>query len=257
MNITTRPTLSGSGILTDINTIEILEMIESRRFGVSYEPILATQSERIYGYEALARFYNRSGEVLGCGPVFDGLHENLWLFYLVELSLKRLQFEHAPPRGRLFVNMDPHVFFVYDGADEDTNPFLSLFREREELVVEIMENSDIGDAFLSRRLLDRLKDANISAALDDLGHPQSLLSLDVLTGVAYLKFHVGFARRLRERDVPSLYLSLPAFARQNGIQTILEGVETPEDLARARELDFDFVQGFLFKEQGIQIPPGS
>ena len=44
---------------------------------------------------------------------------------------------------------------------------------------------------------------------------------------------------------------LLSFARAEGKQTILEGVETSADLARARELGVDMVQGYLFREAFI------
>ncbi len=249
MEVNTEPTDTGNLVP------DILEAIRSRRFGVAYEPIIDLADGGIHGYEALARFYNRRGESLSRGPVFEGLHKNLWLFYLVELELKRLQLAHAPPEGLLFLNLDPHVYFVA-GEEHPANPFLDLLaRQKQRVVVEIMENSDISDALLSKRLLNLLRREGISAALDDAGHPRSLLSLEVLTGVSYLKFHMSFTQRLRRNDIPALYLKLPSIARDHGIRTILEGVETEADLSRARELEFDFAQGYLFAERGKLVRP--
>jgi EAL domain-containing protein (putative c-di-GMP-specific phosphodiesterase class I) len=36
---------------------------------------------------------------------------------------------------------------------------------------------------------------------------------------------------------------------ETGAYTVLEGVERPEEFALARELGFDFVQGYLFKDR--------
>jgi EAL domain-containing protein (putative c-di-GMP-specific phosphodiesterase class I) len=38
-------------------------------------------------------------------------------------------------------------------------------------------------------------------------------------------------------------------ARETGAHTVLEGVETTSDFVLARDVGFDLVQGFLFKDR--------
>jgi EAL domain-containing protein (putative c-di-GMP-specific phosphodiesterase class I) len=47
--------------------------------------------------------------------------------------------------------------------------------------------------------------------------------------------------------------SLIRYAKDTGKRTVLEGVETAEQLEIARQLNVDMVQGFLFKQRFIQI----
>jgi len=44
------------------------------------------------------------------------------------------------------------------------------------------------------------------------------------------------------------------YAREENKKTVLEGIETENDLAIARELNVDYVQGYLFRPEFINKP---
>jgi EAL domain-containing protein (putative c-di-GMP-specific phosphodiesterase class I) len=50
--------------------------------------------------------------------------------------------------------------------------------------------------------------------------------------------------------------ALARLARETGGRTVLEGVETAADLALARDLGVDLVQGWFFKELSISAGRG-
>lgn len=234
----------------------ILESLLSRRFAVEYQPLVCPNSGDTLGWEALARFTAADGSALAPDRVFQALHHNPLLLYHAELETKRLQLALAPPDGLLFVNLDPDSFSAgYTPAGR--NAFTELFLPYEKrLVVEVIENLDMGDVALSHRLVEELKAAGIRLAMDDLAASRGLISFAALSDSAYLKFDRSWLADSpeRERRTAILAWTLPA-ARSLGVRTVLEGVETANDLKLARRLGFDLVQGFLFRERFCRAAP--
>ena len=226
----------------------LLDTIENQRIGTEYQVLVDTASLETVGHEALARFYRRDGAALPPQLVFDALHHSPFTLFQVELLAKRFQIAAAPPEGLLFLNVDPDAF-MQPVSDERRHPMLALFESPQRLVVEIIENSSVQEAHLSQRLAEILKAHGVRLALDDIGGPESMLSLTLLGGVDYFKFDRSWLGRRGDPAGMRLLKALLGYARELGKQCVLEGVETERDLELARELEVDLVQGFLFRER--------
>lgn len=223
----------------------LIDLLEERRFGVEYQPIVALSDGKIFGYEALARFYTDDGSLLAPQQVFDALHASPLTLYIVEYEMKRLQLMHAPADGlRLFINLDPDAFQT--GCNGAVNSLVELLKSVPDIVVEIIENSTISDAVMSETMARAFADNGLELALDDIGAAQSMLSIEILLSVDFLKFDRSWVGHLRNPVRCTLLRHLVAFARGCGKRTILEGVECETHLAFARDIGFDFVQGFLY-----------
>lgn len=227
----------------------LLDMLGKQRFGVEYQPLINPHTNEVVAYEALARFYAHNGETLRTDRVFCALHDSPLTLFQTEYQMKQLQLTHAPD-SPLFVNLDPDAYQVAD-EPEQANPLLQLLRRRGDVVIEIIENSDIGDARQSMQMAEVLGQQGIPLALDDIGAPHSMLSLPLLIQVDCLKFDRSWFNQLDCPKQQSALLSLIAYARETGKQTVLEGVENEAQLARARTLGVDLVQGFLYRSRFI------
>ncbi|PKF58696.1 EAL domain-containing protein [Alteromonadales bacterium alter-6D02] len=236
-----------------LSTVQLVHLIESKNFGVEYQPIIDVRNKEVFAYEALARFYNCSDKPIRPDHVFAALHDNPLSLYQVELAQKKLQLANAPHSHRLFVNLDQDSYFVCDRHDEP-NAFLNLFKEyHTTLVVELIENSEISDARKSLEMINLMKENNIKTALDDVCNEHSMLSTLVLERVNYIKFDRYVMLNRHRPAFLTLLDALISYAKAANKPLILEGVETEEDFAFAQEIGVDYVQGFLFKSQFINI----
>ena len=136
-------------------------------------------------------------------------------------------------------------------ATAPQHPILDLLCDPARLVVELIENTNIQEAEHSMLLAQLLAARGIRTALDDIGGPDSMVALPMLCAVDIYKFDRQWLRVLDQPRLRHMLQLLLSFARAEGKQTILEGVETAADLARARELGVDMVQGYLFREEFI------
>lgn len=222
----------------------ILRHVEAHRFSCEYQPLIRLSDGGVAGYEALSRF-DLDGASVPPSEVFQALHADQTLFFMLEARSKGFQLEHRPPGVDLFVNLDPHVCEEQWQVDH----WARAFTGHERLVVEVLERTTATNLEAITRLVARLGAAGVRLALDDVGGKKNLFSFDLLEQVNVLKLDGGWFTRLNEPGYRPLLTGLLAFARTRGIQTILEGVETPEQLRTAEDLGVDLVQGYLFRSQ--------
>lgn len=251
-----KPVGSGGGGLASTPVVapqRIEELVFAKRYGVQYQPVVCRRSGEVFGYEALARFYLADGRTIAPDRVFEALHEDPLLLCQVEHDLKRLQLQQAPDGARLFINLDPHAVGWASNARED--PLLAMLARHPGVVVELIENIDIHDARAALRLQRQLRRLGIATALDDVGAPRAMLSLDVLGAVDYLKLDRRWLHRSCDGREAQLLDALLAFARRAGLTIVAEGVEHADMLAATAGWGADYVQGYLYRDRFIDVCP--
>lgn len=236
-----------------IDTDTLLDIIEHQRIGAEFQPIKHTDTLATIGHEALARFYKRSGQPIPPQTVFATLHDSPVTLVQAELMSKRWQIDSAPQDGLLFLNLDPDAFTT-SSSTPDQHPMLQLVDQPDRIVVEIIENASIQDADRSMWLAECLAARGILTALDDIGGIGTMLSLPILCNVDIFKFDRHWLQAIRQPAQRRMLKMLLNYAREENKKTILEGVETADDLAIARELQVDYVQGYLFRPEFINKP---
>ena len=227
---------------------EVLALVHGRCFAVEYQPIIDLATGATIAHEALSRFFDEQGRSIPPAAVFAQLHEDPSLLLYVEAETKRIQIEHAP-HGPLHLNVDPDSFHAGRNG-RGGNALLDVLQSHDEqVVVEVIETMSFADARLGREFVRALRARQMVVALDDVGAPDSLLSLETLKEADVLKLDASWLLRIadpRERVILEALLDL---ARRLGARTVLEGVETAAQLETANALGVDAVQGFLYRGQ--------
>lgn len=228
----------------------LIDLIENKRFGVEYQPIVSCQSQETFAYESLARFYNHENQAIRPDIVYESLHNSPLTLFQVEYQQKQLQLSYAVNGHDIFVNLDQDSYFA-SGIIDQSNPFLKLFKshQRSNVVVELIENSEINDAVMSLAMIDNLAKSNIQTAIDDVCNPQSMISTSVIQLVNYIKLDKFVIKNKKNRNFMLLVNSIIDYAHNTHKKVILEGVETYEDLVLAQQLKCDFVQGFYYRDR--------
>jgi EAL domain-containing protein (putative c-di-GMP-specific phosphodiesterase class I) len=226
---------------------EARSILDAGRFFTEYQPIVHARTGRTCAFEALARFRRDDGRLVPPDRMFGLLHADPALLLRAELTLKIHQVEHAP-RAPLFVNLDPDSYLR--AGDRYKNPFLALFGSATtRIVVEVTENLVAADAPRAQEMIRGLRGRRLDVALDDIGAANGLLSFDAIAEAEVLKFDRTLLPRLRHARSRALVQALVRMARETGARTVLEGVETTAEFVTARDLGFDLVQGYLFRDR--------
>ena len=235
--------------LHHLNAPQLLELMETKRYGAEYQPIISTSSGEIFAYECLSRFFKSDGTTVRPDLVYASLHDNPLSLFQVEYDQKKLQLSYAPNSADIFVNLDQDSYSA-SGLLGSSNPFVTLFKNyhKANVIVELIENSEISDAVMSLSMIDNLSKNNINTAIDDLFNPQSMLSTSVVQMVDYIKLDKYVIQKRYSKNFMPLVNAMICYAHETGKKVILEGVETPEDLNFAKQIGADYVQGFLYKK---------
>lgn len=229
--------------LENISFKEVDEILKTKSFWAEYEPVIDLKNGEIFGYEALARFVYH-GINLPPAPIFELVHHSKEFFFRLEKELKLMQIKHRPSEGLLFVNIDPHNF----DTDEKIDFWDDLFSKKEKICIEVTENSHNLQACLLSSCLSKLKNTGALIAQDDIGNNQKPFCFELTIDAHILKFDRSWFHKIK---VCSHYAHILKgfidFAKLQNKKTIMEGVETEEELNLAKKLGVDFVQGYLFK----------
>ncbi|MCV2402843.1 EAL domain-containing protein [Marinomonas sp. C2222] len=228
----------------------LLELLEAKRFGVEYQPIVELKTGETFAYEALSRFKSAHGEFIRPDYVFAALHDSPLLLFQVELAQKKIQLEHLSKEQKVFVNLDQDAFYAC-GQDATENPFVQLIEDncRERVVVELIENSEMSDAIMSLSMIEVFNKLEIKTALDDLCNPKSMLSVSVLQLVEWIKLDRFVLKKRTDSNFMVFVSKIIDFAHLTGKKVVLEGVESEGDVLFARFLGVDYVQGFYYRDR--------
>lgn len=230
-----------------LDLAEVRALLDEGRFWTEYQPIIHARTGRTVAFESLARFRRRDGRLAPPANVFSILHADPALLLRAELTLKLHQVERAP-RAPLFVNLDPDSWAR--AGDKHQNPFLALFASAPtRIVVEVTEALASADAVRAEAMISALRRRRVAVALDDVGAANGLLSFDALVEAEVIKFDRTVIPRMTHPRCRALVVALTRMARDTGAHAVLEGVETTAEFVLARDLGFDLVQGFLFKDR--------
>jgi EAL domain-containing protein (putative c-di-GMP-specific phosphodiesterase class I) len=118
-------------------------------------------------------------------------------------------------------------------------------------VFEVMEADRLEDHVRLKKVLDAYRRDGFRVALDDLGAGWSTLNRIHRLQPDFIKLDRDLIREVNRDRVKDLVASkILEIGHGLGIRTVVEGVETQEELAWARARGADYVQGFLIARPG-------
>ena len=131
--------------------------------------------------------------------------------------------------------------------DRDFVEFLIKMHQKSihSLSIEILENQAVFEEQKINDHLKLLKDQNITVFLDDFGSGFSALSMLSKLNIDGVKYDIDFTRQLHTNDGFNLLNSCLNISKTLNHITVLEGIETEEQLELALKSDVDYIQGFF------------
>lgn len=223
--------------------------LESSLLNSVFQPIINLQDGSIAAAEALGRFGD-CAPLNDIGLLFEYADRRKRVCDLDLAMIRRSLAEGAALATSfpLFVNVHPSTL----GESDRFIPNLILGAERagiplDSLVIEITEHAALPQNASALESLDALRAAGVRFALDDVGSAYSHLSLIERIQPSFLKisqeFGTGFeSNRAHSRIVRNIF----QLGQDFGLEVILEGVETAETAAAARDAGITLAQGYFF-----------
>jgi diguanylate cyclase (GGDEF)-like protein len=226
--------------------------VARNEIALHYQPEFELVGNRLTRFEALARWTHPTlGQIppLKFIPIAEesGMIAALGA-HLMELACaEAVRWQKMMPYPiQLAVNVSS-VQFRRKGFVEEVGAILERTGLRPDLLqIEIIESAMLGGVQQTAETLYRLREMGISMAIDDFGTGYSNLSYLPSLAFDTLKIDRSFVVNLGfQPETESMMRTLIALAHNFGMNVIVEGVETPEQLALIKTLGANEVQGYL------------
>jgi len=227
--------------------VDLREALNRGQLEVYYQPLVQLEPRRVSGFEALLRWHH---PVLGMVmpnrfiPIAEetGLIASIGEWVLRQACLKAA---HWPPNTRLAVNLSPVQFERSDMVDIVASALRESKLEPRRLELEITEGvvmRDVGDVLSTMR---RLQGLGVRLALDDFGTGYSSLSYLRSFPFDKVKIDASFLADLHG-DGGTIIRAVLGLCGHLHLDSLVEGVETEEQLSWLRMEGCTEVQGHLF-----------
>jgi EAL domain-containing protein (putative c-di-GMP-specific phosphodiesterase class I) len=229
---------------------------EVGEFTLLYQPVVALDTGRIVGMEALLRWQHPTRGLLPPAE-FMAVAEatgiiipvGTWVLETACSQLRRWNDRLEDRPLKLSVNLSPSQVLQTDIVATVRGVLDRSDLDPSELVLELTEEVMVKDTVLAAERLRALKNLGIRLAIDDFGTGYSSLSYLRMLHFDILKIDKAFIDGITEQPTDStLGRVIIDLARTLGLHAVAEGVEHPEQVAVLRELGCPRAQGYAFSK---------
>jgi diguanylate cyclase (GGDEF)-like protein/PAS domain S-box-containing protein len=241
---------------------DLRQAVERDEFSLVYQPVVDLGTGRVTGAEALIRWQHPERGLLPPAEFVEVAEENHLIIpigrWVLDEACRQLAVWNAL-RGpatdgdgelTLAVNLsNRQLSHDADLVAEVTKTIARHGVAPRQICLEVTETAVHEASLAARSALAALSAAGIRLALDDYGTGFSSLGHLRDIPVNSLKIDRIFIEGLnRNRGDDAIVVAVITLAHALGMHVVAEGVETPEQQERLRELGCDFAQGHLLSE---------
>ena len=223
-----------------------------------YQPVIRTYTENICGFEALARWIDPEQGFLSPGDFIPILEDNGFSYkldmYIARrvISMLHQRIKNGLPTVPVSVNISRSDFDYCDPVEIISNECDMHGVGRNLICIEITETAIMTDREQVRDAINRFHSAGFEVYMDDFGSGYS--SLNILKDFDFdeIKIDMGFLRNFNEKSKTIVTMAVK-MAKNMGMHTLAEGVETKEHVDFLRDIGCERIQGYYY---GKPLPYG-
>ncbi|WP_434114220.1 putative bifunctional diguanylate cyclase/phosphodiesterase [Paraburkholderia caffeinilytica] len=226
---------------------------------IEYQPIVDLSDDTISGREALLRWTHPTRGELSPSAFIPTAERTGLILALGEWVLLQSCMEAATWRDAVSVAVNVSPVQLREESFEST---VAAILEKTglppaRLNIEVTETVLLSDDTITRHNVEKLRALGIGLALDDFGTGFSTMSTLVRFSFDKLKIDSSFVKEsVHRRESAAMVRGIVALAREIGMPTTAEGIETQEQLDFVRVCGCTHAQGFLLGKpvRGEAIP---
>ncbi|RKZ70682.1 MAG: hypothetical protein DRQ48_05880 [Gammaproteobacteria bacterium] len=233
---------------------DIIDALSRNEFELHYQPIYSIKDNRIVGFEALSRWHHPVYGIMSPMQFIDIAESSdqilsigLWVLEKACADLKTLSEEYE--QSQLFVSVNISARQLANA--EHIAKFIGVVEQAGVdpacINLEVTETMLISELDYAQQTLSSLQEQGFMISLDDFGTGFSSLSHLQKFPVNMIKIDRSFVRQmLLDHDSMQIVKASIGLAQALDLETVAEGVENEDELARLAELKCDYAQGYCF-----------
>jgi len=228
------------------------QAVDNEDFELYYQPKICSKTETIVSVEALIRWPQSDGSIVSPDAFISAAEQNGLIVPMGEWVIKVacLEIQYLMSHGKtvtIAVNLSPKQ--LKDPMLLDT--FKRILKETKIdptlLEVELTESSLLHDINNVIELMDNLKAFGIKISLDDFGTGYSSFSYLKRLPIDTLKIDQSFVQDIDfSQDDEAIVSAIIVMAHALNMKVVAEGVETEQQLAKLKEQNVDYIQGYYY-----------
>jgi len=235
------------------------DVLADKRIAIYFQPLVQYPPGRIHGYECLMRGIETDGRLIEPGRMFDAacaLEKISRLDDECRMAALRMAARYASRGLTFFVNFLPSAIHDPEACVRRMSRQLGDKLAPHQIAFEVVETDKVHDRQHLGAVLRTFRKAGFKVALDDVGAGySSLLNLSALRP-DYIKLDGELVRRAARSALEAkMVRDLAETARQNGIVTVAEGIETAAQFAFVLRSGIRLTQG-MFHARPAPAPLG-
>jgi EAL domain-containing protein (putative c-di-GMP-specific phosphodiesterase class I) len=234
---------------------DINRALERGEFFLEYQPVVDLAKRELLGVEALVRWNHPDHGLVMPGAFIAAAEESgqiielgRWVLAEACRAVKAWRDTIVAGEGlRVAVNVSGRHLQHADLVADVRAALDASGLEPGNLVIELTESTIMHNTEVNLERFRELKSLGVRLAIDDFGMGYSSLSYLHRFPIDILKIDRSFVGRLTEEDDgPELARAVVMLGETLGLETVAEGVEHEEQVAKLLELGCVAAQGFLF-----------
>ena len=239
---------------------ELNSALEEEQILIYLQPKVNIQTGKWVGAEALARWMHSERGMISPGkfiPIFEktGQIELLDLYIFEQVCKQiRIWLDKKQKVLPIAVNLS-RKHLSSDMLVDNLMTILEKYQVPVELVeIELTESAFFKDTQHLTSVMKQLKGRGFVLSIDDFGTGYSTLSTLLEMPVDLLKFDKSFLNSWEAERNATVITGMIQVAKKLGIKTLMEGIETKEQVELLKEVHCDLGQGYFYaKPLPIQI----
>jgi len=251
--------LSAKPLQRYINLIqdkEFFDIINNESLTSHFQPIVKAEDNTIYGYEALIRGVKANGELMYPYELFDKSSRNDMDFKLDRLCRESALKTAAVKKihQKVFINFIPTSIYDPEFCLNSTVKWANQLEfDSKNIVFEVVETQKVKDQVHLKEILMYYREKGYKIALDDVGEGYSSLNMLIKLKPDIIKIDRNIIENINKDEFKqSVYKALYTVAKENNIEVLAEGIETPYEIETIRSIGVDYMQGYYFAKPSAE-----
>lgn len=224
---------------------------DEQYFYLEYQPQFTVNDKRLRGFESLIRMHLPDGRKISPGDFIPVAEKSNLIYTIDEFVLDYVTKKFANIARESDITISVNISANGISRPEFVSIVETCLRKNnfapEKLEIEITEYSFEDSQEQTVNNIKKLKELGVKVALDDFGTGYASLSRLMNLSVDLLKVDKSLVDDIEKGEVNRDFInSIGSMGHLLNCKVILEGVETDSQIEYIKELECDYVQGFVW-----------
>ncbi|MBR7553686.1 EAL domain-containing protein [Allobacillus sp. GCM10007491] len=232
---------------------ELLKAIENKEIKPFYQPLYQMDTNRIYGFEALARWDHPQKGILPPSEFIEYAEDHHIIDLIDDLVVEQACEDIQQLKEKynqdfiLSVNISALHITQLNFSTKLKNILLKTNFSGEQLALEITETALMQQIGYVSKTIDQIKQLGVQISIDDFGTSYSSLNYLKYLSVDMIKLDRSFVRDVVDNPVDQrICKTIIQLAEDLNLELLAEGIETKEHYEIIRNYGCKIFQGFYF-----------